>query len=606
MTFRIRTVAFITLYLICVLTSLAGYTTPNSGVVWTLDSLVARSGGVVTGSFPNYALTDTVTVAPNDRVSIRAGSIVTVSQGSGLGFTVLGVLRAVGTSTDSIIVKGAVATAGSHRGFRFEDSSVDSLCLISYCRIQDATEAVHCLNSNPTITNTLFTNNSSNGVRCFAASPIIRNCLFIENRQSAITANLGSSPIIENNLLVRNNSQNTSARNQIAVGAQGVNNPVIRNNEIYNLSYFRAGAISLANIETAGGCAAVVEGNYLHDNSYGILSQGPNMTPILRYNRIENNRINPDPLVSGSGISVQTGGPTNAPIITGNIFKGNYWGITIVSASGLTSSPQPNVGNLSNADTSDDGWNIFINNNNGGTIYQLYNNGTMDVSAQNNYWGSTDSVIVESWITHHPDSSVFGTVNYRPYGRPGLGRPDSFTVRQISGTQVRLRWSFAVHTPYAGVRILVGTDSLNMALVTTLPDTQTSYVLNFPTNTRHYYGLSSFNRFGEGDTTKREFIPILPGVREPSGTPREFRLNQNYPNPFNPSTTIGYALPRESFVKIEVLDVLGQLVERLVEGNRPAGNHYIVWNPAGRPSGVYFCKLAADGFVSVKSMMLMK
>ncbi len=394
--------------------ALAGYITPNTGVNWTLDSLLVYSGGTLTGAYPNYILADTLTVSQNDRLTIRAGSIISVAQGTGKGFTIFGVLRAIGTPGDTIVVNGVVATPGSHRGFRFEDSAVDSACVLSYCRIQDAVEAVHCLNTSPTITNSFFTNNSSNGVRCFAASPIIRFCTFVENRRNAITANLGSSPRIENNIFARNNSENTSPRNQISIGPQGVNNPIIRNNEVYNMNYFRTGAISLVNVESAGSCAALVEGNYLHDNSFGILSQGVNMTPMIRYNRIENSRINPDPFVAGSGISIQVGGPTNAPIITGNIIKDNYWGITLVSGSGLTNSPRANIGNLSNADTSDNGWNVFENNNNGGTIYQLYNNGTQDITAQNNYWGSNDSITVESWITHRPDSAVFGLVNYRP------------------------------------------------------------------------------------------------------------------------------------------------------------------------------------------------
>ncbi|MBI5474960.1 MAG: T9SS type A sorting domain-containing protein, partial [Ignavibacteriae bacterium] len=114
---------------------------------------------------------------------------------------------------------------------------------------------------------------------------------------------------------------------------------------------------------------------------------------------------------------------------------GNYWGITVVSSGGLTNSPRPNVGNLSNADTSDDGKNVFENNNNGGVIYQLYNNGTQDIFAQNNYWGTNDSVMVEQWIVHRPDSAVFGTVTYSPIMRLTEARvqaesPTGFLLQQ--------------------------------------------------------------------------------------------------------------------------------------------------------------------------------
>ncbi len=501
----------LSLFVLLVIASqvIAGYTTPNTGVNWNLDSLVSRSGGTLTGSFPNYTLNDTLTISALDRLTILPGSIITVSQGTGKGFTVFGMLRAVGTLADSIIVKGSVDSAGWHRGFRFEDSSVDTACVIAYARIMNAVEGVHCLNANPAITNTRFTKNSSNGIRCFGASPVIRDCVFEYNRQSAITANVNSSPLVENNLFAHNNYQNTGARNAIAIGGQGVNNPVIRGNEIYNRDYFRAGAISLLTLTASDVCNAIVENNYLHNNSFGIVVQGltpgGTLRPLIRNNRIENNRINPDPLVSGSGITVQVGGPTNAPVITGNILRNNYWGVTIVSSSGLANSPQPILGNIDNADTTDDGWNIFDNNNNGGTIYQLYNNGTANILAQNNYWGSVDSTTIEQWIVHQPDSAVFGFVQYRPFGIRGFGAPEFFAVRQVSENSVRASWRFR-NAASGGIRLYRGADSTRMQLAATLSPAETAYTMQAPYGVRQFYGLSSFNRFGESDTTLRSFM----------------------------------------------------------------------------------------------------
>ena len=48
-------------------------------------------------------------------------------------------------------------------------------------------------------------------------------------------------------------------------------------------------------------------------------------------------------------------------------------------------------------------------------------------------------------------------------------------------------------------------------------------------------------------------------------SPKEFFLDQNFPNPFNPSTTIQYGIPFQSRVKIEVLNVLGQQVKKLID-----------------------------------------
>jgi hypothetical protein len=590
---------------------IGGYTTPNTGVNWTLDSLVVYSGGTLTGSFPNYTLNDTLTIAQNDRLTIRAGAIISVAQGTGKGFTVFGILRATGTQTDTIVVRGIVSTAGSHRGFRFDDTSVDSSCILSYCRIQDAVDAVYCFNANTTITHTLFTNNSSNGVRCYGASPTVSYCTFVENRQSAITANVNSSPLIEHNVFARNNSQNTSARNQIAIGGQGTNNPIIRDNEIYNLSYYRAGGISLVTLSSTDVCNAIVENNYIHDNSFGIviqgLSAGGTLRPIIRYNRIENNRINPDSMNSGSGIAIYVGGPTNAPIITGNTIKGNYWGVTCVSSTGLANSPKPNLGDLTNPDTSDDGWNIFINNNNGGRTYQLYNNGTQDISAQNNYWGSGDSVIIESYITHRPDSAVFGTVNYRPFGIRGLGRPDTLWIERwgsLLPPTYRLQWHFSSHDSTARIRVLFGPDSSSLSQLAVLLDTSTSYLYETLIPMRHVAGISTFNKFGEGDTTLRLYS--LTEVNETMSGPHAFQLEQNYPNPFNPVTNFKLSIANSQLTILKVYDVLGREVATLMNEMKQPGTYTVQWDASNVASGVYLYRLQAGSFVETKKLLLLR
>src|SRR5208283_2834752 len=77
-----------------------------------------------------------------------------------------------------------------------------------------------------------------------------------------------------------------------------------------------------------------------------------------------------------------------------------------------------------------------------------------------------------------------------------------------------------------------------------------------------------------------------------TGVPGQFDLSQNYPNPFNPSTMIRYALPYPSTVRIEVFNVLGQLIANLVNGEQAAGYRAVVWN-ASVPSGIYFYRIEA-------------
>jgi hypothetical protein len=89
-------------------------------------------------------------------------------------------------------------------------------------------------------------------------------------------------------------------------------------------------------------------------------------------------------------------------------------------------------------------------------------------------------------------------------------------------------------------------------------------------------------------------------------TPSLFSLFQNYPNPFNPSTTIRYTLPRSSFITLTVYNTLGQQVAQLVNEQQQAGYHNAVFRGDGLASGVYFYRLEAGSFVSVKKLLLLK
>ncbi|HEY5535259.1 MAG TPA: T9SS type A sorting domain-containing protein [Ignavibacteria bacterium] len=89
--------------------------------------------------------------------------------------------------------------------------------------------------------------------------------------------------------------------------------------------------------------------------------------------------------------------------------------------------------------------------------------------------------------------------------------------------------------------------------------------------------------------------------------PKSFTLYQNYPNPFNPITKINYDLPKDSKVSLVIYDILGREIVRLVNGEfKPAGRYMIDFNGSNLSSGVYFYKIQAGDFVSVKRMVLIK
>jgi hypothetical protein len=88
--------------------------------------------------------------------------------------------------------------------------------------------------------------------------------------------------------------------------------------------------------------------------------------------------------------------------------------------------------------------------------------------------------------------------------------------------------------------------------------------------------------------------------------PKEFKLLQNYPNPFNPLTTIEFALPRRSSIKLQIFDLLGRQIATLLDDELQPGEYRVTFEAEHLPSGVYFCRIQADGFVRTKKLILLR
>jgi uncharacterized protein (DUF362 family) len=91
-----------------------------------------------------------------------------------------------------------------------------------------------------------------------------------------------------------------------------------------------------------------------------------------------------------------------------------------------------------------------------------------------------------------------------------------------------------------------------------------------------------------------------------SSLPSEFQLCSNFPNPFNPSTMIVFFLPRNERVTLRVYDIAGRLIETLVQGDVPAGEHRLHWSAQGLASGVYLCRMETNDFSNTIRMIYQK
>jgi len=108
------------------------------------------------------------------------------------------------------------------------------------------------------------------------------------------------------------------------------------------------------------------------------------------------------------------------------------------------------------------------------------------------------------------------------------------------------------------------------------------------------------------DMTTRGEISVLVGVAGSETVVENFTLSNNYPNPFNPSTKIEYSLPTNEYVSLKVYDIIGREVATLINKQQSAGNHDVHFNASNLTSGVYFYKIEAGSFASVKKMLLLK
>jgi len=93
---------------------------------------------------------------------------------------------------------------------------------------------------------------------------------------------------------------------------------------------------------------------------------------------------------------------------------------------------------------------------------------------------------------------------------------------------------------------------------------------------------------------------------ETETTPEAYSLSQNFPNPFNPNTTIRYEIPVAGVVTIKLYDLLGREVRVLVNEHKPPGRYQVTFDAGTLASGVYYYRLDAGGFHSVKKLVLIR
>ena len=158
--------------------------------------------------------------------------------------------------------------------------------------------------------------------------------------------------------------------------------------------------------------------------------------------------------------------------------------------------------------------------------------------------------------------------------------------------------------------ILAGTYSNGIYVSSNSGNSWTQENNGFPGNTSLYSFTIKNNLIFAGTNGSGAWKRILSqiiGIKQiASIIPDEFSLSQNYPNPFNPKTKIKMQIAKLDDVKLIIYDALGRKVETLVNKQLKSGTYEVEFDGSNYTSGVYFYRLEAGNFISVKRMMLLK
>lgn len=392
------------------------FTTPNTGVNWTLDEIAVASPSTITISGSTYTLWENLIVAENDTVYID--SELTLAINADLLITVFGSFLVV--TTGEIVTITAVDQNAPYKGFRFEE--------FSDIELQNATieygGGLRVLTETFSLARSMLRHNvagatTSAVVQLSRGNLNIFNNSFLSNDLPAIgsAANAQVSARIEGNYLEGNNQENSN-RPQINLGVTKTNDGlVIMNNTIIgDPALDMVGGIAVANF-VGGNITALIEGNIIRNNRYGITIIGPSDFVWIRNNVIEDNNTQGDPMLGGSGISFNSATARTPVRVSGNEFRRNLWGITVIDQAVI------NMGD----DADVPGQNIFSENGNGGEIFALYNNTANTVSAKHNCWveGQQSTLEqVEEVIFHKTDDPSLGEVIFEPFLCGVLGVED--------------------------------------------------------------------------------------------------------------------------------------------------------------------------------------
>lgn len=394
-------------------TAFAQFTTAGDGTTYNIQTLAGIEGTDIVACEvsenvpPSYQLTQSITIANGDKFVMDDGidlffnKDVTLTIEGEADFNLTN-----GSSFDSATdcgepLNAAVRIAGT-------TTTQFNKCTFYEVGLQLSSEGATNMNRC-----SFYGHDGSSAAALYfisaGAASTIENCYFEWCAKAAI----GSAANASQPLTIRNCSflMNSAANNNVpqinitAAKPLTIEGCTIFGNSVNNM----VGGIGISNFMSYD-ADITISGCEIRDNRYGIGLVGPAASIRIKDCTLVNNCYETNPMNGGSGISLYDPYKQTKAVISGNHIEGSLWGVTIIGCKDV------NLGCLNEGENYNPGGNVFKNNGNNGELYDLYNNSTLTVYAQNNTWNVSEQTEeqIESVIFHKNDNSSLGEVIFMP------------------------------------------------------------------------------------------------------------------------------------------------------------------------------------------------
>jgi len=141
------------------------------------------------------------------------------------------------------------------------------------------------------------------------------------------------------------------------------------------------------------------------------------------------------------------------------------------------------------------------------------------------------------------------------------------------------------------------TNNAFIAEYNTEGNTTTLMVVN-PESKELFTAIGNFEIVETLAANSNDYIDVL--------NPEAISLGSAYPNPFNPTTSFELTVGNAGHVTMNVYNVMGQVVETLVNNTMDAGNYNITWDATNFSSGMYVVKAETVNGLASQKVMLVK